>query len=186
MEVKTIIPAAHMLQNIVKEGGKKEFVCLMPFRFAKDGENRLTPEIAPGDIALVLEDYIETDIKWEKGGKEISGHLVEYCSTGDRYIFSDKGMIKPGDVSHETLTYFGSRKNIPAVQMSPMIARKHILVSGIKVMKLWDVTFNDVVNMGYNTMEELANSWNSMVGKGNKWNDNPTVCRIAYKVGSQF
>ena len=186
MIVKTIVPAAHMLQNIVRAENTKELVCLMPFRFAREGSDHLTPEIAPGDVARVMEDSLVTDIKWETKGVETSGHLVEYCATGDRYRFTDEGVTTADLAPYDVLTYFGSPKRIPAVQMCPKFTRKHLIISNVKVMKLWDVSFNDVIKMGYGTMEELANSWNSISGKGNKWNDNPTVCRITYKVGNQF
>ena len=173
MGVKTIIPGIHTLKNFLRVKQNEETVFIAPIT------NEL--ELEPGDVAYVNEPCKVTDIKWkDPSGSEHEGMLVIYTATGDRVVLSEDG--KPASITYDNLSYMGDLKNIPAYNMKKEYIRGYIHVSNSEAIPIWNLTYNDVRKMGYDSMEDLIHSWDSANGKGDKWTDCPLIYRVACTV----
>lgn len=168
---RSIVPGKNTIKNLLRHNKYEETVVIAPL-FINAGLNK-------GEVAIIKEPCTVTDIKWEgKHGNEMEGKLIVYSLTKDSIIVTDKDCDE-GEVNHSSLTYMGDPKSVAAVDMDEEMSRRCIIVNKTSIIPIWDLTYRDVKMLGFNSMEDLIDSWDAEFTKpGEKWNDCPPIYKI--------
>lgn len=139
----------------------------------------------PGDHLYVRETWAPADL-WESGYEREKPQSIRFRADGKAYTYGPNGEF------HELDTYAWSQpdKWRPSIFMPKWASRIELLLKGIRVQRLQDISWQDAIAEGIepvlcaaeNPVDAFAGLWDSINAKrGYPWHTNPWVWALDFE-----
>lgn len=175
MAVKTINISKDTLLNIMRNHPEKKVAISV---------NSVTPKYKSGDKILVKEPIREECMTINTGGQETFIPVIEYVYTGDKIALLEMSALSKDEIN---LGFVGE---VSPSAMPVQYARYVLEVIDVEIKFIQDMSYSDVIALGFKTFAQLMEWWDARHKKGEKWADNPAVylynCKAGVKNGIHY
>ena len=175
MAVKTINISKDTLLNIMRNHPEKKVAISV---------NSVTQKYKSGDKILVKEPIREECMTINTGGQETFIPVIEYVYTGDKMALLEMSAPSKDEIN---LGFVGEASSSA---MPVQYARYVLEVIDVEIKFIQDMSYSDVIALGFKTFAQLMEWWDARHKKGEKWADNPAVylynCKAGVKNGIHY